>query len=178
MHSIKLTRKLDSPAFTVYIQGSLHICVQMGSELYWDSLTHHTHSIEKNMTLTTTLMIIWCLKLFKSPNQPTSLTSGDLLNDFAQCHTASLSAAREDGCQWLDELFTITEHYARFLQQICWPKALIRVQRVCDTVCYRDKSSQRKDFTLRSSYEKASKRPSSETDNLTALFEVYSSSLT
>lgn len=120
-------------------------------------------------------MIIWCLKLFKSPYQPTLLTSADLLNDFARCHTASLSPAHEDGCQRLDERYSISNHvtpdsYNRF--------APIRVQRVCDTVRYRDESSQSKDFTLRSSYEKASKRPSSETDSLTALFEVYSSSLT
>lgn len=72
----------------------------------------------------------------------------------------------------------ITKCYAGFLQQSCWPKALIRVQHVCDTVQYRDESSQCKDFILRSGYEKASKRPPSETDSLTALFEVYSSSLT
>jgi len=30
--------------------------------------------------------------LFKSPNQPTLLASADLLNDFTDCHTASLSS--------------------------------------------------------------------------------------
>lgn len=56
--------------------------------------THYTHQmlpIEKK-SLTTTLMIIWCLKLFKIPNQPTLLTSADLLNDFTDCHGASLSS--------------------------------------------------------------------------------------
>lgn len=74
----------------------------------------------------------------------------------------------------LQSLSTTPDFYNRFADLKPWSK----FRHVRDTVRYRDESSLCKDFILRSSYEKASKRPPSETDSLTALFEVYSSSLT